>query len=323
MFNEQTSTARYRIKSVANITGLSTHLIRKWEKRYSLFHLERGANGYRTFTEEDIQFLLYLKHQLDKGQTIGQLAQTGRDDLRKSMNRLGLDDSILPGHVRQDAKALIQAARKNDVKTVKTHLSNWITQLGLAEALASIIFPLLQVVGDLWHKGGISISGEHHISQLVRQYILISIQEVPTSGTIPALVACVPGDYHEIGPLATTLVLQNNGWHSTYLGPNMSFEVLQMALRRRHAQLMILSCILEPAPDTVKSWIRTIVQDIQPLCQVMVGGEGFSRYAQELETHHIHYLRTIDEVKSIEVPQQTALHYDIKAGHNNHTAVSS
>ena len=322
MFNDQTSSLRYRIKSVANITGLSTHLIRKWEKRYYLMTLDRGMNGYRTFTEGDIQFLLFLKHQLGKGQTIGQLDQNGGAYLRESMNRLPINMSMIPPHARQEASDLIHAGRTRDLETIKLHLTKWIAQYGLHGALASIIFPLLRVVGELWHQGGISISGEHHIRQLVRQYILTSLQEVSTSGTIPALVACVPGDYHEIGPLAATLMLQQSGWHSTYLGPNMSFEVLQMALRRRHAQLVILSCILEPSRTTMEGWIRTIRQNIQPMCQVMVGGHGFSRYASELETHHIHYLKTLDEVKSIEIPQKTALHDKIKTGQNNHTMVS-
>ena len=304
------------------MTGLSTHLIRKWEKRYPLLTLDRGSNGYRTFSEEDIQFLLFLKNQLTLGQTIGQLAQTGALNLRQAMYQIPIDVNILPFESRGEAKEIIQAARRQDLRMIRTLLTKWISQHGLEDALLLMIFPLLQVVGDLWHQGGLSISAEHHISQLVRQQILTSIQEETTSGSIPALVACVPGDYHEIGPLATTLYLQKAGWHSTYLGPNMSFEVLQMALRRRQAQLMVLSCILEPEPETMENWIQTIVRDLQPMCQVMVGGTGFSKYAQDLRAYNIHYLQSLQEVKSIEVPDRSPLHYEINADHH-HTTVSS
>ena len=58
-------------------------------------------------------------------------------------------------------------------------------------------------------------------------------------------------NYHEIAPLTATLFLQNLGWHSTFLGPNVSFEILQTALRRKQPQLMILSCMLEPTEDLV------------------------------------------------------------------------
>ncbi len=323
MFNDHVPSSRYRIKSVAAITGLSAHLIRKWEKRYTLFTLERGTNGYRTFTEEDIQFLLYLKNQLAMGQTIGQLAQSGADDLRHSMNRVPVEVSLLPEEFRAESQRLVQAARRQNARDITQILTTWIEQYGLEQALRNIIFPLLQVVGDLWHQGGISISGEHRISQLVRQHIINTLKQEPTTGSIPALVACVPGDYHEIGPLATTLFLQKSGWQSTYLGPNISFEVLQMALRRRQAQLMILSCILEPPRETVQKWLNTISQEIQPLCQVMVGGTGFAPYAKELADHGVPYLRSIDEVKNIEMPGISVMDTPIKHEHHLSSTVSS
>ena len=77
MSNQQDPIPAYRIKTVASMTGLSTHAIRKWEERYHLVHPQRGPNGYRTFTEDDVQFLLYLKSQLTNGETIGQLAESG------------------------------------------------------------------------------------------------------------------------------------------------------------------------------------------------------------------------------------------------------
>ena len=83
MSNHPEPSQKYRIKSVASTTGLSTHVIRKWEERYHLVHPQRGPNGYRLYTEDDIQFLLYLKSQLDNGESIGQLAQGGEHDLRR------------------------------------------------------------------------------------------------------------------------------------------------------------------------------------------------------------------------------------------------
>ena len=75
MSNISNDSRKYRIKSVASITGLSAHVIRKWEERYKVIHPHQAPNGYRLFTEDDIQLLLYLKSQLDHGESIGQLAR--------------------------------------------------------------------------------------------------------------------------------------------------------------------------------------------------------------------------------------------------------
>ena len=49
-----------------------------------------------------------------------------------------------------------------------------------------------------------------------------------------------------------------------YLGPNVSFEMLKMALHRKHAQLMILACNIEPEEKTLQSWLQDITQHLQP-----------------------------------------------------------
>ena len=103
MSNHPDHAQKYRIKSVAKTTGLSTNVIRKWEERYHLLHPQRGTNGYRLFTEDDIQLLLYLKSQLDNGESIGQLAQAGEDDLRQSMQHVPMNLSGIPPIYWRDA----------------------------------------------------------------------------------------------------------------------------------------------------------------------------------------------------------------------------
>lgn len=296
MSNTNGHEQRYRIKSVAHITGLSTHALRKWEERYELIDPIRSANGYRTFSEEDIQLLLFIKTKLKDGEAIGRVAQAGSTALRKAMQQTPFSLSLIPPPFHQDVQALIHAARHHHPDRIQHTLDQWIKYLTLQEAMMKIIFPVLQLVGDLWHQGGISISGEHYVSQLVRQYLLTAVKQ-GTSGDKPqCIVACVPGDYHEIAPLTAALCLQNLAWHATFLGPNVSFEILKTALRRKQPQLMILSCMLEPAQDIVCSWIEYLTEHIQPHCSIAVGGAGLSSYATIFNQHDIRYLHTIQDI---------------------------
>ncbi len=287
---------RYRIKSVAQITGLSTHALRKWEERYELIYPIRSANGYRTFSEEDIQLLLFIKTKINEGESIGQVALAGSAVLRAAMQQTPLSLSLISPSFHQDVQAMIQAARHHHPDRIQHTLEQWIKYLTLQEAMMKIIFPVLQLVGDLWHQGGISISGEHYVSQLVRQYLLTAVKQGSSGDKPQCIVACVPGDYHEIAPLTGALFLQNLGWHATFLGPNVSFEILQTALRRKQPQLMILSCMLEPAQDIVDSWVEYLTENIQPHCTIAVGGAGLSSYATIFNQHDIPYLQTIQDI---------------------------
>ena len=65
----------YRIHRFSKLTGLSTHVIRAWERRYGLVSPARGTNRYRLYTDEDVVLFRYLKSQVDQGMAIGELAE--------------------------------------------------------------------------------------------------------------------------------------------------------------------------------------------------------------------------------------------------------
>lgn len=141
------------------------------------------------------------------------------------------------------------------------------------------------------------------MSRLVRQHRINVFREEPPAGGPRAFITCVPGDFHEIGPLTAALLLQRMGWHSIYLGANDSFDMfdmLKMTLRRKHAQLIILACISEPGEKTIQSWLRDIIQHLQPSCAVLVGGLGFAPYAQLLSTRNISYFNRVQDVKALQ-----------------------
>ena len=43
------------IKVMATNTGIQSHTIRTWEKRYGAFKPERAPNGRRVYTEQDLK----------------------------------------------------------------------------------------------------------------------------------------------------------------------------------------------------------------------------------------------------------------------------
>jgi len=300
MSNQVDHTPAYRIKTVASMTGLSTHAIRKWEERYHLIHPQRGPNGYRTFTEDDVQFLLYLKSQLTNGETIGQLAESGEAHLRQAMRDISYSNSDIPNQFEPESRKVIQAAQNQDHDTIQKTIVSWILQLGLEESMEVILFPLLRHIGELWHRGKFSISAENSVSRIIRLQLINALGKDSSRDKEQALIACVPWDSHEIAPLTVTFLLQKRGWQATYLGPNVSFEVLQMALRRRHPDLMILSSTTEPDFQTGQSWIETMAHTFQPQCRVIAGGAGFRAFSNLLAKNGITYLKQVKEVRTLD-----------------------
>ena len=66
---------RFSIKLVSKRTGLSTHIIRKWEERYSVVSPLRTDSNRRLYTLEDIRKLNLLASAVASGMGIGQIAK--------------------------------------------------------------------------------------------------------------------------------------------------------------------------------------------------------------------------------------------------------
>jgi DNA-binding transcriptional MerR regulator len=68
---------------VSRLTGISPHVLRVWERRYGAVTAQRAENGRRMYTRQDVDRLLLLKHLVDRGDSIGQVADLDDEALRE------------------------------------------------------------------------------------------------------------------------------------------------------------------------------------------------------------------------------------------------
>lgn len=281
------------------MTGLSPHVIRKWDQRYNFLSPLRAENGYRVFDQVDLQLLLFIKSQLAQGKSIGQLALQGRDALIKEMNSGPIDLSRVPVNIQPQVAEIVEAARKGTQAAVERTMYFLVQQYGFDRALTDIFFPALRSIGELWHQGRIDIAGEQFVSQTIHRLLA---DERPLQNGIErpqALVACMPNDYHEIGAMSALRLLRKSGWKAIYLGADSSIDIVRLACRRRHAQLVLLSCVLEPSPEEMKSLIDNILKQLLPMTSVVIGGKGAMLYIDWLERKGIRYIGEMESVKKL------------------------
>src|SRR5690242_12955313 len=75
--------ARYRIGTLARLTGVTTHAIRIWERRYGALAPSRTAGGARLYTDADVQRLRLIKKLLERGYTISAVATLDMAELTR------------------------------------------------------------------------------------------------------------------------------------------------------------------------------------------------------------------------------------------------
>jgi hypothetical protein len=97
-------------------------------------------------------------------------------------------------------------------------LSQVFDELGIEDALSHVVLPYLHEVGERWSSGSIGVAQEHVASNVLRSRlsVLMGADERP-EGPL-AVLACMPGEHHEFGLMATSIVLSRLGWRTCYLG---------------------------------------------------------------------------------------------------------
>ncbi|MGB0154720.1 MAG: MerR family transcriptional regulator [Verrucomicrobiales bacterium] len=78
----------YEISAVARITGLSSHVLRVWERRYGVVEPRRSDSKRRQYTQENVDRLILLKRLVDNGHAIGSVADLSMDQLVERVARL-------------------------------------------------------------------------------------------------------------------------------------------------------------------------------------------------------------------------------------------
>lgn len=88
----------YSVADVVRLTGLSRHVLHKWEQRYGVVRPHRTAGGHRVYTEAELERLRRLRRLTHAGHPIGRLATLDDGELAGLLEHLEAAPSRSPGH---------------------------------------------------------------------------------------------------------------------------------------------------------------------------------------------------------------------------------
>jgi len=150
----------------------------------------------------------------------------------------------------------------------------------LEDAIVQVLMPFLVTVGDRWEAGELSVTQEHFASHIVRTRLsAIGAGMVAEPDRPTVVVACPPGERHDIAPLAFSLLLRKEGWQVRFLGADTPTTDLAFACRRIEPDLVVVATSRSTALLGAARGLRKIAARHS----VAIGGGGASReLAQDL-----------------------------------------
>ena len=249
------------IAALSRRTGVAPDTLRKWEQRFGVLHPTRTSGGQRRYTERDVARVEWLRDRLREGWRIGEAARV----LAESSGP-ALDD---PADLRD---ALLEATAASSAASIDALLDQAFAVLPLGTALTEVIAPALSWVGEEWQAGRLSVAREHALSAKVRSRLDLLLGEARGGVHGTAVLACAPGEQHELGLLMLAVLLRADGWRVEYLGQDTPVAEAVEFAEAIGARMLCVTAARRPALDALREGLETL--DHKPAPALVVGGGG-------------------------------------------------
>jgi MerR family transcriptional regulator, light-induced transcriptional regulator len=245
-------TGYLRIGQLAKRTGVSPELLRAWEQRYGLLQPTRTTGGFRLYSAADEARVQRMQGLVADGLAAAQAA------------RLVLSDGEPPPPTASPPATTLENATDTltasldrlEEQAANTALDRLFATYTVETVLQEVILPYLHRLGERWAAGEVSVAQEHFASNLIRGRLLGLAQGWGQGWGPAAILACVPGEQHELGLLVFGVALHRRGWRITYLGTDSPIDAVA---------------------DTAQSLAPTVV------VLLSINPQGFLDHAREIE----------------------------------------
>jgi MerR family transcriptional regulator, light-induced transcriptional regulator len=208
-----------RIGELSRRLGVSDHVLRAWESRYGLLQPTRSAGGFRLYSEADELRVRRMQAHLARGLSAAEAARAvlGEDDPPRA-EASGAEPDRAPATASELPGALRQALDAFDEPAAQAILDRLMSDLSLPALLKDYVVPYLAELGERWQRGTASVAQEHFASNVIRGR-LAGLAQGWGSGPGPhAILACLPGELHDLALMVFGIMLNRNGWRIDYLG---------------------------------------------------------------------------------------------------------
>lgn len=233
---------KFSISDLEQLSGVPSHTIRIWERRYHALEPMRSAGNTRFYDNDQLRKLLNIVSLNQSGLKISQVCSLSETEI----------DQLLKKEIDQTISAVAQyeyyisqllkfGLAYNELKFDEI-INLCIVQHGIKTTYQSVIYPLLMRIGLMWRMDHICPAQEHFVSAIIKQKLMVAISQIPLkTQTKSTWLLFLPEDEeHDIGLLFANYVLRQAGHKVIYLGSRVPFGSVQDAMLNNNISNILL-----------------------------------------------------------------------------------
>lgn len=260
-----------RIGELGRRVGLKPELLRAWERRYGVLQPARSGGGLRLYSQADERRVRHMQSRIADGLSPAEAARVVlAGDAEEPISEVG---PLM--HVQADR--LRDALDRFDAFEAHAALDRLLAAFSLDTVLEDAVVPYLRELGARWEGGTVTVAQEHFASNVLRGRFA-AMARGWEAGTGPlALLACAPGELHDLPLLLFGLALRARGWRIAYLGADTPGESVAGAAAELSPDLVVIA-------STLRSRFRAAGDEIAAVARsrpVALAGPGASQSVAE------------------------------------------
>jgi MerR family transcriptional regulator, light-induced transcriptional regulator len=240
-----------RIGELSRRVGVSPEVLRAWERRYGVLRPTRSEGGFRLYStadEERVRRMLALQQQGLSPAVAARTAATEGDG--------GPTVSALPADTLR--QALADALDSFDEASANRVFDRALAVLTLDTLLRRIVLDYLVDLGERWSDGRAGVAQEHFATNVLRGRLLGLARDWGQGGGPLALLACPPGELHDLGLICFGLALRAHGWRIALLGADTPVDTLKHTADNLHPDLVVVTATIPRRLSQIQAELRAM-----------------------------------------------------------------
>lgn len=258
---------KYRIQTVAEMTGVPAATLRAWERRYGIPSPERSSSAYRLFSDHDVASIRKLKELCDAGMAPAEAA-------RMIVRVEEASNTPVEGDPYRRACETIMRAIADFDPTDLEQAVRAAMFLGSASTVYHRIFaPTMQAVGDRWHAGTFSIAQEHMATEVLTTVSRDMLSLIDPPAGPDAVLGCFADEQHALPLYGVAFGLVQAGLRPVVLGARTPPSAIRHAVESIQPALVGLSVTVSPPAYRARELIDDYAEATRGVPWI-VGGPG-------------------------------------------------
>lgn len=291
-----THQGKYRIQTVAEMTGVPAATLRAWERRYGIPAPERSSSSsYRLFSDHDVAAIRKLKELCDDGMSPSEAARLVAQ-VEEASNMPVESDPY-----SRACESILTAVEAFDPASVERAVRAAMFLGSASTVYQRVIGPTMRTVGDRWHDGSFSIAQEHMASEALGSVARDMLRLLdPAVAAREAIVACFADEDHSLPLYGVALGLMQWGYRPVVLGAKTPPSAIRHAVESIQPALVALSVTVTPPAYRARELVDGYAEAVGEV-QWIVGGPASEVMRESIEASGGLVVGTspLDEVKSI------------------------